>query len=290
MDGFFLMEPKTSFNSDKENLSVEERSQLLFKLGMPTGSNPTPDAKEALRILDSLQRNQPKSNQQGGLMIINPVTGINVDLSPQRQGAHLSFQNKDFGYNRPTNPTTKVQQYGIRATVNQMIDEIPAAKIDRKLDSRYVFEAIDDDPLDMRFKGEPSKQNARAKAYDRFTKGAFKAYPTIDDDTLIGYGNRISEDTWQPRAQGGKYGKYVKFDPTDAVKRLGKYAAGKALGYVPVVGPYMQGLMTLDQLVEGLTGTSPAKTFVDHTKEQFANEEPNKPETWVPRPMTLMTR
>jgi len=291
------MEPKISSKPDTENLSVAERSQLLFKLGMPLGGGPSPDAMEALRILDSLQRNQPKSNQHGGLMIINPVTGINVDLQPTNKGASLSFQNKDFGYNRPTNPSTKVQQYGIRATVNQMIDEIPAARIDKTLDSRYTFQPIDDDLIDTRFKDEPGKPNARAKAYDRFTKGAFKAYPykqKVSDfkyeEVQKGYGNRISEDTWQPRAQGGKYGKYVKFDPTDVVKRLGKYAAGKALGYVPVAGPYMQGLMSLDQLVEGLTGTSPAKTFVDHTKEQFANEEPNKPETWVPRPMTLMTR
>jgi hypothetical protein len=159
----------------------------------------------------------------------------------------------------------------------------------KKLDSRYTFEPIDDDIIDTRFKDEPGKPNARAKAYNKFTKGAFKSF-TTKDDFQVGYGNRISEDTWQPRTQGGKYGKYVKFDPTDVVKRLGKYAAGKALGYVPVAGPYMQGLMSLDQLVEGLTGTSPAKAFVDHTKEQFAKEDPNKPETWVPRPMTLMNR
>ena len=284
------MEPKISSNPDTENLSVAERSQLLFKLGMPVGSGPSPDAMEALRILDSLQRNQPKSNHNGGLMIINPVTGINVDLQPTNKGAALSFQNKDYGYDRPTKPSTKVQQYGIRATVNQMINEIPAAKIDKKLDSRYTFEAIEDDPLDMRFKGEPSKQNSRSKAYNRYTGGAFKAYTTKNDDTLQGYGNRISEDTWQPRTEGGKYGKYVKFNTTDVIRRLGKYAAETAVKYVPVAGPYMQGLMTFDQLVEGVTGTSPYKKFVDHTKEQFAKEDPNKPETWVPRPMTLMNR
>ena len=276
--------------SDKNNLSVQERANLLFKLGMPTGSKPTPDAKEALRILDSLQRNRPRPHPKGGLINVNPVTGIATSISPTTKGASLSFQNTTTGYDRPNKPSSKIQQLGIRATVNQMIDEIPTARVDRKLDSRYTFEPIGDDIIDTRFKDEPGKPNARAKAYDRFTKGAFKAYPGKNEDLQVGYGNRIAEDTWQPRTQGGKYGKYVKFDPKDVISRLGKYASGKALSYVPKMGPYMQSLMIGDQLIEGLTGISPYKSFVDHTKKQFAKEDSKKPETWVPRPMTLMIR
>ena len=275
--------------SNKENLSVQERANLLFKLGMPTAGKPTPDAKEALRILDSLQRNVPRSDVRGGLVNVNPVTRIATKLDPGTKGNSIAFQNMDSIYDRPTKPTSKIQQLGIRATVNQMVDEIPTARGDKKLDSRYTFEPIDDSLLDSRFKDEPGKPNARAKAYDRFTKGAFKSF-TDKDGFQVGYGNRISEDTWQPRTTGGKYGKYVKFDTTDVVRRLGKAAAGRSLGYVPIMGPYMQALMTGDQLIEGLTGTSPYKSFVEYMKERFAKEDPKKPETWVPRPMTLMTR
>jgi len=275
--------------SDKKNLSIQDRANLLFKLGMPTVGKPTPDAREALRILDSLQRNTPREHPKGGLYSINKVTGIATRLKPGDKGNALSFNNTTTGYNRPTKLSSKIMQLGIRATVNQMVDEIPTARGDKRLDSRYTFEPLDDDPIDTRFKNEPGKPNARAKAYDRFTKGAFKAYPD-KDGFEAGYGNRISEDTWQPRAKGGKYAKYVKFDTTDVVKRLGKAAAGRSLGAVPVMGPYMQSLMIGDQLIEGLTGTSPYKSFVEYTKQQFAKEDPKKPETWVPRPMTLMTR
>ena len=276
--------------SDKKNLSIQERANLLFKLGLPTAGKPTPDAKEALRILDSLQRNRPKPYPKGGLINVNKVTGIATMLSPGPKGNSLAFQNTTTGYNRPTKSSSKIQQLGIRATVNQMIDEIPTARVDRKLDSRYTFEPIGDDIIDTRFKDEPGKPNARAKAYDRFTKGAFKAYPSKNEDVQVGYGNRISEDTWQPRTQGGKYGKYVKFDPKDVIGRLGKAASSKAASYVPLMGPYMQSLMIGDQLIEGLTGTSPYKAFVDHTKQQFKKEDSKKPKTWVPRPMTLMIR
>lgn len=278
--------------SDKNNLSIQERANLLFKLGMPAGSNPTPDAKEALRILDSLQRYRPRPHPKGGLLNINPVTGISTRIIPMHhedKGNSLSFQNTTSGYNRPSKPSTKLQQLGIRATVNQMIDEIPTARVDRKLDSRYTFDPIEDDIIDTRFKDERGKPNARAKAYDRFTKGAFKSF-TDKNGFQVGYGNRISEDTWQPRTQGGRYGKYVTFDPKDVISRLGKAASGKALSFVPKMGPYMQTLMIGDQLIEGLTGTSPYKSFADHTKKQFAKEDSKKPETWVPRPMTLMIR
>lgn len=275
--------------SDKKNLSIQDRANLLFKLGMPTVGKPTPDAREALRILDSLQRNVPKSDVRGGLVNVNPVTRIATKLDPGTKGNSIAFQNMDSIYNRPTKLSSKIMQLGIRATVNQMVDEIPTARGDKRLDSRYTFEPLDDDLIDSRFKNEPGKPNARAKAYDRFTKGAFKSF-TDKDGFQVGYGNRISEDTWQPRTTGGKYGKYVKFDTTDVVRRLGKAAAGRSLGAVPVMGPYMQSLMIGDQLIEGLTGTSPYKSFVEYTKQQFAKEDPKKPETWVPRPMTLMTR
>ena len=236
-----------------------------------------------------MQRNRPKPHPHGGLYNVNNVTGITTKLDPGSQGASISFENTTSGYNRPSKPNSKIQQLGIRASVNQMLDEIPTARVDRKLDSRYTFQPIDDDIIDMRFKDEQGKTNARAKAYDRFTKGAFKAYPN-KYDSLEGFGNRISEDTWQPRAQGGKYAKYVKFDPKDVISRLGKAASGKALSYVPQVGPAMQSLMIGDQLIEGLTGTSPYKSFGEHIKKQFAKEDSKKPETWVPRPMTLMIR
>jgi hypothetical protein len=277
--------------SDKKNLSIQDRANLLFKLGQPTAGQPTPTAREALSILDSLQQNTPKEYPSGrGLHLKNPVTGIDVQMAPRTKGNYLLFQNTDSSFNRPSKLSSKIMQLGIRATVNQMIDEIPTARGDKRLDSRYTFEPLDDSLEDTRFKNYRGKTNARNKAYDRFTKGAFKAYPRKNELGLAGYGNRISEDTWQPRTQGGKYGKYVKFDTTDVVRRLGKAAVGRAVGIVPRMGPYMQSLMIGDQLIEGVTGTSPYKSFVEYTKQQFAKEDPKKPETWVPRPMTLMIK
>ena len=72
------------------------------------------------------------------------------------------------------------------------------------------------------------------------TNGAFAGFPDKFGDH-VGYGERITQDTWQPRDAKRRYAKYVKFDTHQPVRRLGaismeRVASGVALARAAQTG------------------------------------------------------
>lgn len=267
---------------DKDkNLSVQERGRLLMSLMRDPAQQSTADAKQAQRILRSLQIHQPKQLRSGSTVINNPVTKVQGSMHPTEQGKDVSFKANDK-YTRPKVRNTKIQTMGTEATVNQLINELPTSRNKTTgVDNRYTFSPVQDmKDLDKQFRtGKPSNQ--RNSAYKRQTKGAFQAHQNKDYE-WVGHGTRKGETTWQPRAAGGKFGKHVQFDPTDVVRKLGKVAIEKgAVRFIPQIGPALQTVLTVDGTVESLTGKSPIKEFMSAADKSIKNQS-------IPRPATLM--
>jgi len=263
-----------------DNMSAEERAALLMSLMRPPDQMPTRDAIEANRILESLRINQPK-NIGGTLSIRNPVTNIQGHMIPGPQGHEVSFTSNG-SFSRPNVPNTKLQTLGSNATVNQLINELPTSRNKATgVDNRYTFSPLEDIKDFKRSLRTGKRSNSRNTAYRRSTNGAFNAH-TNKDGEMVGHGTRKGETTWQPRNAGGKFGKHVQFDPTDPVKRIGKFAIEKgAVRFIPVVGPQLQTMMTADGIIEGITGKSPMKEFMSIAEESIKDQS-------IPRPATLM--
>jgi len=242
---------------------------------------PIKEAKEALRILNSLQTNTSKT-RGSSKTIVNPVTNTKVSMnqsSSLRGGNDVSFTTAS-GYERPggkPNSPTKLQ--GIQATLNQMLSEIPIKGSTG--DSRYTATPIfDEKDLDRSLSGRGSNEGQRAKAYRRMTKGAFTLPP--DNDTMRG--NRLGESKWQPRGVKSRYAKAVHYDLTDVLKQLGiKGATRAAVRSIPAVGQYLSAYMTAEDTIKGLTGKSPTGESIKFAQKSIKDQS-------MPRPATLMIR
>ena len=262
-----------------KKLTIKERAALL--MGLMSKSTPTQmpakDAKEALRILSSLQTNTSKT-RGSSKTIKNPVTNTKVVMSQNpnaRGGNDVSFTTGS-GYERPGKPNSPTKLQGIQATLNQMLSEIPIKGSTG--DSRYTASPIYDDKDIL--SGRNSHENQRAKAYRRMTKGAFSLPP--DNDTMRG--NRLGESRWQPRGAKSRYAKAVHYDLTDVIKQLGiKGATSAAVKSIPVVGKYLQAYMTAEDMIKGVTGKSPTGEFINQAKRSIKDQS-------IPRPATLMIR
>ena len=129
-----------------KELTIKERAALLMGLMSNSSSTqmPTKEAREALKILNSLQTNTSKT--KGPAKIIkNPVTNTKVVMSqnPNAGGGNdVSFTTRT-GYQRPGKPNSPTQLQGIQATLNQMLSEIPIKGTTG--DSRYTASPIYDD-------------------------------------------------------------------------------------------------------------------------------------------------
>lgn len=279
------MEPKAENGVIRLNKSVEDA--LLFTgILRPDVRLPTAEAAQASKVLSSLQDNPPLQTQYG-TGVYNPVTKTFGNLKPTDKGSEVSFFTNGK-LERPKGPTSRVQQLGVKATVNQLVDQIPTARNNpNNLDARYTFNAILDEK-DIRKNIEigryPGQGNQRATAYDKMTKGAFKAYPRYTDGSAslpewIGYGERIDQTRWQPRDPKGRYGKYVNFDPTEPVKRLGKLAAQfGVVRYVPQIGKVVQAIDTVDTFVETFTGVRPSQKIVEEQQKQVSKTVDKRPD------------
>jgi len=253
----------------------------------PDAMLPTRQAAQAKRVLSSLQQNQPIQLSSGATAVSNPVTNTFGSIKPTDKGSEVAFSTKR-GLSRPKGPQSQVQQLGVRATVNQVVDQIPTARNNPdNLDARYTFEAIQDEKdiiKNMKQGKAPGSANQRAIAYERMTKGAFKAYPKADVNELDlpewrGYGERIDQTRWQPRDASGRYGKYVNFDPTEPVKRLGKIAAQfGAVKYVPQIGKVVQAIQTVDDLAEAAFGVRPSQKIVEEQQKQVSKTVSKRPD------------
>ena len=246
-------------------MTPEEHFLLLQELRVAK-----PGSARAKEILQSLQTYQPKVTRSGYVAVTNPVTGIRASMAPFEPGGP-----QEFGFESRTGLTkpgagvnSKTDILGIRATVNQLLDEIPTARKDniprlgigpnRDRSGYYYFEPI-------RETSEwGTNRNQRASTYKRFTRGAFNAQPTSEG--WKGYGERISQDTWQPRdPKTGRVQKYVKFDPVKTDNILGRLAqqAAEKVTVGMALGKFAPPLMVLDSVVEGTTG----KGLIDRTLE-----------------------
>ena len=234
-----------------------------------------PNSQRARQILDSLRKYQPKSNQIR-TYVRNPVTGITATATRWDPRANtVVFDSTKTGFSRPKTPNSALDQLGIRATINQLINELPTREQAKQpgVSNQYEFSPLKD-------AGEKAEGNQRAAAYRRATRGAFDAQPR-KDGYWKGVGSRIDQDTWQPRNAKGQFGKYVKFNPVTQdnilpriAKQVGRMATKRALG---AINPIAQGLMTADDLIEGVTGFSPAELTIkgsQKTLEDMYNENP----------------
>ena len=276
--------------NEEDFISIPDRVALLQKLGSPTAPMPTDEARQALKILQSLQDYQPQKLRGQRIGIKNPVTRTMGSFIPTDQGNAVSFQDLDTKFDRTKG--SKMDALGKQATVNQLINEIPTrperkASSNRYVDSRYTFEPLQDQK-DMRKQARTGKRtNQRASAYKRFTKGAFTAYPRYPNDRFdpdyVGYGERIGETTWQPRDAKRRFSKHVQFDTTDVVKQLGEIGARRAVmrGLARDLGPVAEGAMLADEFLEVLLGTAPSEMFKNYIDKQFAEGK-------IPTPMTLI--
>lgn len=277
------MEVKAENGTIKLTKAVED-ALLMTGIIRPDAMLPTPEAVQAKKVLKSLQQKQPLDTGKG-IAVKNPVTGVFGYLKPSDKGLDVGFTTKG-GFERPKGPQSRVQQLGVKATVNQLVDQIPTARNNpENLDARYTFEAIQDaKDLERDIKREKplGSTNQRATAYDRMTKGAFKAYPKPADGPLprwIGYGERIDQTRWQPRDAKGKYGKYVNFDPTEPVKQLGKIAAQMgAVRFVPQIGKVVQAISTVDDLAEAAFGVRPSQKIVEEQQKQISKTVEKRPD------------
>ena len=273
-------------------ISIPDRVALLQKLGQPVGQLPTAEAARALKILQSLQDNPPQNARARRKLIKNPVTRTQGSMIPTSSGYSIQFKDMDTGYNRPAYQS-RVDTLGTQATVNQLINEIPTReerkRIGSRVESRYTFSPLQDeiDQAKQELTGKPTNQ--RASAYKRNTKGAFTAYPQVegDFDTMVGYGERIKETTWQPRDAKRRFGKHVQFDTTDVVRQLGKIGArraaerGLARGLARDLGPAVEAVMLADEFLENLLGTAPSQMFKNYIDQQFAEGKIQKPITLI---------
>ena len=279
--------------NEEDFISIPSRLALLQKLGSPNPI-PTPEAQQALKILQSLRDFQPQQLSGEGIGVKNRVTRTLGSITPDHTGNQVSFQDLDTKFARTKG--SKMDVLGKQATVNQLINEIPTrperkASSNRYVDSRYMFEPLQDQK-DMSKQARTGKRtNQRAAAYKRFTKGAFTAYPRYPNDRFdpdyVGYGERIGETTWQPRDAKRRFAKYVEFDTTDVVKQLGEIGARRAAarGIAGTFGPKVQAateaVMLADEFLEVLLGTAPSEMFKNYIDKQFAEGK-------IPTPMTLI--
>ena len=269
-------------------MTPQERILLLQKLASPQGM-PTAEARQAINMLKGLYRYPAKVHSEDGLIRVrNPITGIQADaMSTMDDKTDIQFKTKDTYYDRPGSPRSRVQLAGIEATMGQLLDAIPSTREQvgnlGAVSSQLVFEAVTDekDRNRSRLRGKPVNQ--RASAYKKFTGGAFQAYPPKKGHVGLdwpAYTEKIGPTTWQPKDSKGRFMKYVEWDPKSSLNNLKRLAQGTKL--VPGAGQFAQvldGVMTADSIVEGVTGVSPTKEVMKGTVETLADMYRTKPTT-----------
>lgn len=208
-------------SSDNERQSLRS---LLARMALNNPSTPTKEAAEAQRILQSIKDTKPVLGH-GTVHFNNNELDTNVKLSRingAKSPVDISFTT-ETGYDRPDKPNTRARQLGIRAAVNQGIDQIPTARDGTKRNAYYEFEAIED-MKDFRNRRPGQTDNQRAKMYRRFSHGAMNPVVEPSSGSMVGRGERISDDTFQPRGEKGRLQKHVKWDLGSPVKRLDNIA------------------------------------------------------------------
>ena len=208
----------------KQEINKDSLRAVLARMALNNPHVSTDQAKEAQRILKSIKDTKPILGH-GSVRFDNHELGTQVKLnriSGPNSPAEITFTT-ETGYERPDKPNTKARQLGIRASVNQGIDQLPTARGGGGRNAYYEFEAIED-MKDFRNRKPGQTDNQRAKMYRRFSNGAMNPVYERSSGTMVGRGERISDDTFQPRGEKGRLQKHVKWNLGEPVRRLDKMA------------------------------------------------------------------
>jgi len=208
----------------KQEINKDSLRAVLARMALNNPNVSTAQAKEAQRILKSIKDTKPILGQ-GSVRFDNHELDTSVKLQRgdgPKSPAEISFTT-ETGYERPDKPNTKARQLGIRAAVNQGVDQLPTARDGTKRNAYYEFEPIED-MKDFRNRRVGQTDNQRAKMYRRFSNGAMNAVLEPSTGSMVGRGERISDDTFQPRGEKGRLQKHVKWNLGEPVKRLDKIA------------------------------------------------------------------
>lgn len=208
-------------------MSTEDKKEslrlVLARMALNNPKVSTTEALEAQRILQSIKDTKPL-NYSGGTELYNFELDTRVELNRSRANGptDISFKT-DGGYDRPDVPNTRARRLGVMATVNQGVDALPTARDGTGRSAYYEATPMTDQKDYKKMSKTRSSDNQRAKAYRKLSKGAMDAVPDQYGNLSI-QGERISDDTFQPRGAKGRVKKHVKWNLADPVNRLNKIA------------------------------------------------------------------
>tara|TARA_Y100000289_G_C3910447_1_gene144324 strand:- start:145 stop:1143 length:999 start_codon:yes stop_codon:yes gene_type:complete len=205
-----------------EQINKDSLRAVLARMAVNNPKFSTEQAKEAQRILKSIKDTK---TIPGSVFFDNYDLGTQVRIRRThgpKSPVSISFMT-NTGFERPDKPNTKLGQLGIRAAINQAIDEIPTARDRTGRNAYYEFEAIDD-MKDLQNRRPGQTDNQRSKMYRRFSNGAMNPVYEPSSGSMVGRGERIDDTTWQPRGKKGRLEKYVKWELGQPVRRLNNVA------------------------------------------------------------------
>ena len=208
-------------------MSTEDKKEslrlVLARMALNNPKVSTTEAFEAQRILQSIK----DAGVHRGFRettFINEHLDTRVELNRSRANGptDISFKT-DGGYDRPDVPNTRARRLGVMATVNQGVDQLPTARDGTGRSAYYEATPMTDQKDYKKMSKTRSPDNQRSKLYRKISKGAMDAVPDRYGNLQI-QGERISDDTFQPRGAKGRVKKHVKWDLADPVNRLNKIA------------------------------------------------------------------
>ena len=234
--------------------------------------------KRAEAILRRLKKEEKNPTVKQGRYIKKTTTkagGISSTDASFRTQKGDTAHDLEFGrentpkgdpYKRRTNVSpenAKVRQANIKYQLGNHIDNVPEG-------DRIQAQPVNEDP---------AKPNARARIYDRATKGALAS-----KKDRFG-GNLSFEEVDTRKGKDNTYwnakGKKVKFDPKSLKEPLKNLAKGTAVSAIVkrLAGPWAQAAMFVDDSVKGITGKRPSKEIAKghkKTMEKYIKERLKK--------------
>tara|TARA_R100001460_G_scaffold77273_1_gene118242 strand:- start:820 stop:1794 length:975 start_codon:yes stop_codon:yes gene_type:complete len=205
----------------KQEINKDTLRAVLARMALNNPKLPTKEAAEARRILQSIKDTKALKSPYGA-DYYNTVLDTRVELSRTKPHGTTDIAFKtDGGYDRPDVPNTRVRRLGIAAQLNRAIDDLPTARDGTGRSAYYEAIPMTDQKDYKKMSKSRSKDNQRAKLYRRMSKGAMDAVPDRFGNLSI-QGERISDDTFQPRGEKGRVKKHVKWNLAEPVKRLDK--------------------------------------------------------------------
>ena len=205
----------------KQEINKDSLLAVLARMALNNPKLPTKEAAEARRILQSIKDTKALKSPYGA-DYYNTVLDTRVELNRSKPHGTTDIAFKtDGGYERPDVPNTRVRRLGINAQLNRAIDDLPTARDGTGRSAYYEATPMTDQKDYKKMSKTRSMDNQRAKLYRRVSKGAMDAVPDKYGNLSI-QGERISDDTFQPRGEKGRLKKHVKWNLAEPVKRLDK--------------------------------------------------------------------